>query len=134
MSDSTSTERKTVKTYVPNFQKQEWKNQAHESDMTLSEFVRVMVQSGRNAYFVDRQESPRPDVTPGGNGLKTRILDILQSNGPKTFDELVDAISSNIETDVEHALNELQSEQQLEHTIRGKWSILESAVQPTDGE
>lgn len=40
-------DREQVRTYVPPWQKEEWKEKAEEWNMSQSEFVRTMVQAGK---------------------------------------------------------------------------------------
>lgn len=48
-------ERKTAKTYIPAYQKEEWKEHADELGMSQSEFIRCMVQAGRKVFAPDEE-------------------------------------------------------------------------------
>jgi hypothetical protein len=50
MTPDRDVERTSVKTYVPSYQKKEWKTHADELGMSQSEFVRTMVQAGRRGF------------------------------------------------------------------------------------
>lgn len=102
---SEATERAAVKTYVPAYQKEEWRNHAEELDMSLSEFVRSMVQAGRNGFTGNTEDGGSADVTPGGEALEDTIRDEL-AEGPKSFDDLVAAIRGDTETRLDSLLQE----------------------------
>lgn len=104
MSTSDTDERVAVKTYVPTEQKRIWQDHAAEMSMTMSEFVRTMVQSGRSPFTVER--TPSADVNPRGNDLETAILEVLQS-GPATFDDLAHEIIGDLEEDLDRTLMEM---------------------------
>jgi len=53
--------RKTVKTFVPAYQKTEWKRHADELGMSQSEFVRTMVQAGRRDFEIEGSVSVESD-------------------------------------------------------------------------
>lgn len=93
-----------VKTYVPKEQKQIWEDHAAEMEMTMSEYIRTMVQSGRSPFTVEKTRSP--DANPQGNDLETAILDNLQ-NGSKTFEELSKNIIGDLEEELDQALMDL---------------------------
>lgn len=126
--DMPESERAVVKTYVPQQQKSEWKHHADKLDMSQSEFIRTMVQAGRRTFddgdpfeattgakSNDQQtnttatvEGPDPsDATPGVDGLESRVLDALES-GPKSWDELLEAIAGDLEADLDDTLQSLQ--------------------------
>jgi hypothetical protein len=124
MSTTSTDDTKRVSTYVPPEQKQEWKTHAEELDMTQSEFVRTMVQAGRRDFTVGREDTQTPDATPGGDGLKDAVLEILQREGHLGWDELVAALTESIEDDVEEVLDELQNENQVRYSGRdGGYSL-----------
>ncbi|AFZ71291.1 DUF5805 domain-containing protein [Natronobacterium gregoryi] len=117
MNDSTDTSRKTVKTYVPAYQKAEWQSHADDLDMSQSEFVRTMVQAGRAGFESGREEPDSPDPDPRGNALETRILKLL---GTDTYDwdELLEAVSDDIESRLDETLEELQSRNEIRYSGR----------------
>ncbi|PSQ15824.1 hypothetical protein BRD00_12465 [Halobacteriales archaeon QS_8_69_26] len=109
-------ERTAVRTYVPAAQKAEWEDHADRMDVTLSEFVRTMVQAGRADFPVpstpgaenDEAGSSGPaDTTTGGQALEDRILDVLRSGDPVDPDELVAAVTRDMEDRVYEALDDL---------------------------
>lgn len=104
MSTSDADSRVAVKTYVPEEQKQIWATHADEMNMTMSEFIRTMVQSGRSPFTVETP--PSSDANPGGDDLETAILDILR-DGPATFDELSESIIGDLEEQLDRTLMEM---------------------------
>ena len=81
-------ERAVVKTYVPAYQKDAWVDHADRLDMSQSEFVRTMVQAGRSGFEFEGMsqstasnpaDTTSADVTPGGNGLEDRVVELLES-------------------------------------------------------
>lgn len=105
MSQSSQKDRVSVKTYIPQYQKTEWESHADEMEMSISEFIRTMVQSGRQPY--DVETSADIDATPGVDGIENAIIDIIEDGGA-TWDELRDAVVGDIEATVEETLTELQ--------------------------
>lgn len=118
MSTERPTERKTVKTYVPAYQKAEWEAHAAELDMSQSEFVRSMVQAGRREFDLDPVETEDSDPDPRGQGFEDRLLAVLDEQGPLSWDELVETLTTDIEDRVDAALDSLQSEDRVRHSGR----------------
>ncbi|WP_436343617.1 DUF5805 domain-containing protein [Natronorubrum sp. FCH18a] len=117
MSDSADTERTTVKTYVPSYQKSEWQSHADDLGMSQAEFVRTMVQAGRKGFDSDREEPPSPAPDPGGNGLETRVLKLLRSD-TYSWDDLLEAVSDDIESRLDETLEELQTNNRIRYSGR----------------
>lgn len=115
-------ERTSVRTYVPAYQKEEWVEQADELEMSLSEYVRAMVQAGKRGFDgVDEPaEDPTPeepgsgDATPGVEGLETSVLEAL-ADGPLEFDEIVDVVADDFRRDVDEVLGRLEGQDRVEH-------------------
>lgn len=110
-------------TYVPGHQKREWKAHADELGMSLSEYLRTMVQSGRRG-FLDTdssepvEEGPAGGSNPGGEALETTIQEILRQNEVTTWEELVETVSDDIEARIETVLEDLQSANRIKHSPR----------------
>ncbi|WP_416839802.1 DUF5805 domain-containing protein [Haloferax sp. DFSO52] len=122
-------DRATVLTYVPAHQKQIWKDHADRLDMSQSEFVRTMVQAGRTNFDVPErgdETATTPGVGGGKTGLQTegsnrgeegenndelvsQIFDALEADSHLSWDELVSALTDDIEDRLESALQDLQS-------------------------
>jgi hypothetical protein len=117
-------DRAAVRTYVPSSQRERWREEADRMGMSQSEFVRTMVQAGRRGFDLGSGESSNPvesgppDVTPGGNGLRERVLETLNSQGPLDWDGLVDALAGDFEDRVESTLDELQSANEVKYSGR----------------
>lgn len=101
MSSTDGTSRVAVKTYIPEEQKQIWDSHADELSITMSEYIRTMVQSGRSPFTIE--SPPSSDENPRGDSLETAILDILQQ-GPATFDELSNQIIGELEEQLDQTL------------------------------
>ncbi|WP_323192451.1 DUF5805 domain-containing protein [Halostella sp. PRR32] len=124
------TERTVVKTYVPRYQKEIWTDHADELDMSRSEFVRSMVQAGRCGFEPadgdgvnesDRSSSekgPSEDATPGGEGLDDRVLTVLDDGEYLDWDELVEAVTGDIESRLEDTLQDLQGDDEVRYSGR----------------
>lgn len=115
-------DRASVRTYVPVYQKEEWAAHAEELDMSLSEFVRTMVQAGRSGFGVaDDGRSVEPDPsgpTPGGNGLEEALLEHLARDGAVTWDDLLDVLTADMEDRLDETLERLQEENRVTHSGR----------------
>ena len=126
-SDGDETERTVVKTYVPRYQKNIWTDHADELDMSQSEFVRTMVQAGRRGFDGGASErpqgsSPDDDVSTGaydgGDGLDDRVLSVLDGEEYLDWEALVEALTGDIESRLEDALQELQSRDDVRYSGR----------------
>ncbi|MFB6112858.1 MAG: DUF5805 domain-containing protein [Halodesulfurarchaeum sp.] len=129
------TERVTVTTYVPAYQKRTWKQHADTLDMSLSEFVRSMVQAGRRGFgsssglaensegtevpsHDNRLDGDPRDGNPGGNLRKT-VLQTLDEEGPLTWEELLEEIVEEWEETLESTLQELDDENKIRRPVSG---------------
>ena len=114
-------DRQSVKTYVPAEQKRAWKDHADELGMSLSEFVRTMVQGGRRGFTLDEtavdEEGPSADANPMGRDLENRVEAALGS-GPRSWEELVDAVVGEVEDDLEATLDDLQARDRVRYSGR----------------
>ena len=124
------TDRVSVQTYVPADQRDRWRREADELDMSQAEYVRTMVQAGRRSFGLGGEttadEPSSPGATPGGEGLKDRILDALDEGGITDWETLLSAVTDDIEARLEEALRELQSEGRVRHSPReGGYTVVE---------
>mgnify|MGYP000627334895 CR=1 FL=1 len=119
MSES-DTERAVVKTYVPAYQKAAWVEHAEALDMSQSEFIRTMVQAGRRGFFEDDEETTATETTQRGDSesLEKRIQAALTTDGYCSWEELLAAITDNIEDRLEDTLAELQDENVVRYSGR----------------
>jgi hypothetical protein len=115
-----NSDRTGVRTYVPEYQKEEWQDDADELDMSLSEFVRVMVQSGRRGFVEEPSASKGSTSTPieEEDSLEPRIVEILHSEGPLDWDGLVEGLAGDFEDRLEDTLDELQSDNRVKYSGR----------------
>lgn len=118
MAPNRDTERTVVKTYVPKYQKDEWTDHAERLDMSHSEFVRSMVQAGRRKFDANPDEGGSSASSPGGDTLETEVLRILRERGACSWDELLDALSADLEDQLDDALNHLQQRNAIQHSGR----------------
>jgi hypothetical protein len=118
MSES-DTERKVVKTYVPASQKAQWREHADELGMSQSEFVRLMIQAGRRDFALDSESGQERsgDETPRVDDLEDRVLDVLDV-GHCSWEELIEALTEDIEERLETTLQHLQRENRIRYSGR----------------
>jgi hypothetical protein len=108
--DMAGDDRAVVKTYVPPEQKSEWRAHADELDMSQSEYLRTMVQAGRRGFLGDREEGGSRDANPRGDALEDRVLDVVDSVGVASWDDLVTELSEDFENRVEDAVQSLSED------------------------
>ena len=99
------TERVVVKTTVPAYQKREWAEHANDLDMSLSEFIRTMVQAGKRGYEPDCREGGFAANDPRGDGLETVVQDVL-SESPRTLEELNESLLERLQNAVDRLRDE----------------------------
>jgi hypothetical protein len=124
-------ERVAVRTYVPAWQRERWREAAEDRGMSQSEFVRTMVQAGRRGF--ERSAEPgvdgsnpvdgddrdaTPGVEAGGTGLEGHVIELVEREGPLEWDGLVEGLIGDFEDRLEEALDELQSSNRLKHSGR----------------
>ncbi|WIV67267.1 DUF5805 domain-containing protein [Natrialbaceae archaeon AArc-T1-2] len=120
MDEPRDTSKSTVKTYVPAYQKAEWKHHADELEMSQSEFVRTMVQAGRRGFEpadASAEESNSEDVPPRGDGLETQVLELL-SDETYSWEELLEAVTNDVESRLDDTLEELQARNRVRYSGR----------------
>jgi len=122
MVEESETERSTVMTYVPAYQKAEWKEHAAELGMSQAEYVRTMVQSGRKGFEFDSETGDLDALSdpsnPGGGGLETRVLDTFNSADVLSWENLVDSLSNDFEDRLEETLESLQEQNRIRYSGR----------------
>ena len=125
MGEPRDTSNTSVRAYVPAYQKAEWKDHADDLEMSLSEFVRAMVQAGRRGFEPDHEEPDSPDATPGGNALETRVLELLSAD-TYSWEELLEAVTDDVESRLDETLEELQSANRIRYSGRhGGYTLVE---------
>jgi hypothetical protein len=132
------TDRTSVRTYVPAYQKEIWQAHAEELDMSQSEYVRTMVQAGRSGFEPpetdhDKREShgsttvePHShDATPGVESLEDRVLGVLRDGDHYDWDTLLAELTDDIEQRLEETLQELQSADRVRYSGRHGGYVLD---------
>jgi hypothetical protein len=117
-----------VKTYVPTYQKEEWQRHANRLDMSRSEFVRTMVQVGRRDFDVpssgtEESSAPAPSGTESsnpdsGDALDERVVAALSEDGPLSWDDLLTAVTADVEDRLDETLQRLQSDGRVQYSGR----------------
>ena len=119
----TEDDRVSVQTYVPSEQRERWKRDADEMNMSQAEFVRTMVQAGRRGFELgggpdDSVDAGSGGVTRGVDGLKPRVLDVLRAEEFADWETLLAGVTDDIEERLEDVLDELQSEDRIRYSGR----------------
>lgn len=121
------TERVAVQTYVPAYQKEHWADDASRMGVSQSEFVRMMVQAGRSEFELpslrDAEEhSPETDqpatTQTDTDPFRERVMETLSPDEPLEWDELVDALTEELEADLDRTLEELQQDNVVRYSGR----------------
>ncbi|MFD1588702.1 DUF5805 domain-containing protein [Halorientalis brevis] len=124
----TDTSRAAVRTYVPSYQKDEWQRHADELDMSLSEFVRTMVQAGRRGFSGSESTDNGPAASGGptetSDDIEERVLTVLAESGPLSWDELLAAVTGDIESSLDETLQELQAANRVQYSGRAGGYVL----------
>lgn len=123
-------ERVSVQTYVLSTQRERWREEADELDMSTAEYVRTMVQAGRRDFDLytesDGSEGGVSDATPGVDGLEERILDVLRDEEFAGWDRLLAGVTDDIEDRLEGALDELQAADRVKYSGRhGGYTVID---------
>jgi len=100
-------DRVSVKTRVPQYQKDAWQAHAAALDMSQSEYVRTMIQAGRRDFKLEPPEPRSRDADPGGSHLETPLLEELSADEYQDFDAIVDSLAEEIEDLIDDTLQEL---------------------------
>ncbi|WP_265111613.1 DUF5805 domain-containing protein [Halosolutus halophilus] len=117
-------DRVAVKTYVPRYQKERWREHADELEMSQSEFVRTMVQAGRSEFEIpatsggETGESAAPTDAGSDEEFADRILAVLDRQGPLGWDDLVDALIDDVEAELDATIQRLQDENLIRYSGR----------------
>lgn len=117
------TSRTVVQTYVPAYQRDAWDEHAEQLDMSRSEFVKTMVQAGRRGFGADTgPESESAD-------LEERVQEELAS-GPLSWEELLAAVTGDIEAQLEETLERLQRADKVHYSGRQGGYVLADGENP----
>ncbi|PSP66258.1 hypothetical protein BRC85_10860 [Halobacteriales archaeon QS_1_69_70] len=120
-------DRLSVQTYVPAAQREVWRDEADEMDMSQAEYVRAMVQAGRRSFDLSDGESAEegtgegagsPAANPRGSRLKDRVLDVLETEEVADWKDIRAAVTDDIDDRLEESLSELQGEDAIRYSGR----------------
>ncbi|ELY42372.1 DUF5805 domain-containing protein [Natronorubrum sulfidifaciens] len=121
-------DRVAVKTYVPRYQKERWQAQADALEMSQSEFVRTMVQAGRQEFEIPSDQSKTgPSAgteSATDDEFADRILEVLDRKGVLGWDDLVEALVDDVEADLDAELQRLQDENTIRYSGRDGGYVL----------
>lgn len=119
-------ERTAVQTYVPPYQKELWADDADRMGVSQSEFVRMMVQAGRSELDLPTSreseeqsvDSTQSSSASNGDLFRDRILETLSPDEPQGWDELVNALTGELETELDQTLEKLQQDNVIRYSGR----------------
>jgi hypothetical protein len=118
-----NTDRTVVQTYVPAYQREAWDDHADRLDMSRSEFVRTMVQAGRRGFGAD-PESDETGTEKDETDLDAQVRRALEEE-PLSWEELLAAVTGDIETRLDDSLKRLQAADELRYSGRRGGYVLE---------
>jgi hypothetical protein len=123
--EDVDTTRKTVKTFVPAYQKDAWKRHADDLDMSQSEFVRTMVQAGRRDFDIETTQTPQPDIGDSDE-LEERVLSVLSTSEHLSWEDLVEELTNDIEDRLDKTIQQLQTDNRIRYSGRhGGYALTE---------
>jgi hypothetical protein len=133
-----------VKTYIPVYQREEWERHAEQLGMSRSEFIRTMVQAGRRSFDGQQGSSDEPvtdePATDGADAVQASpdhgltdqheldelIVETLSVGESLSWDELLAALTDDIEDRLEASLQRLQQDNVVQYSGRnGGYTLLE---------
>jgi hypothetical protein len=115
-----------VKTYVPPYQKERWREHADRLGMSQSEFVRTMVQAGRRDFEVPEPAESEDGGGGGSSGLEPQVKEALDPKDGSSWDDLVAAVTGDVEDRLEETLETLQRRNVVQHSPRsGGYTLVE---------
>jgi len=121
-----NTDSVAVKTYVPPYQKDRWREHADRLGMSQSEFVRTMVQAGRRDFEVPDPSEQEEAGEDGSSGLEPRVKDALDGEDGCSWEELLAEVTEDIEDRLEETLSDLQERNAVQYSGRaGGYRLVE---------
>lgn len=120
-------ERVSARTYLPEYQRDIWDDDADRLDMTRSEFIRSMVQAGRRGFTGD--EAPGAgdagdDRLPAIAG--EAVLTALDQLDTVRYEELREILVEDMTRALDAALDELQAENTIIHTRDEGYTLVDT--------
>jgi hypothetical protein len=135
---SSGDERVSVQTYVSAIQRERWREEAEELDMSQAEYVRSMVQAGRRSFDLNTERDSLTDEpdnaveggssgsTLGGDVLEDRIFDVLREEEFADWEELVTGVTDDIERRIDETLEVLQAADRVRYSGRhGGYTVVD---------
>lgn len=129
-----------VQTYLPEYQREAWDAHAEELGMSRSEFVKSMVQAGRRGF--EGQPTPETETAvseqPAQEQVRTEhtgtatetleetVIEALDNAEYLSWDNLQEAVTEDIETQLEETLQTLQSADRVRYSGRHGGYALDS--------
>jgi hypothetical protein len=114
-----------VKTYVPPYQKERWREHADRLGMSQSEFVRTMVQAGRRDFEVPERTDSDEAGDADDSGLEPRVKEFLDPEDGRSWDELLEGLTEDTEERLESALDALQERNVVKYSRREGYVLRE---------
>lgn len=124
--EASDTARTAVRTYVPAYQRDEWDEHADELDMSRSEFVRSMVQAGRRGFDeyaekttnTDNDQESQAQTRSTEDDLEDLVKETLRDAEYLSWDQLLAAVTDDIESRLDSALQRLQDRNEVTYSGR----------------
>lgn len=89
---------------LPEWQKQQWEQEADKMNMTLSCYTRTMVEAGRSKLSLD-EDQPSGEFTT--RNLEDQIREAIDKEGPLTWETLVETVFQNMEDRIDKTASEM---------------------------
>lgn len=131
-SDEGSDDMVTVEAEISPVQREVWKRQADNAKLTLSEYIRRMVEAGRMSVqmeLAEKMEAEQERATTSSTDedeLREQIIFLLERENVLSWDELVEKLSRNFEESVGKVVEALQDEGRVRHSgFRGGYVLRE---------
>lgn len=125
MGSDPDTERTVVQVYVPAYQRDRWDEHAEELGMSRSEFVKTMVQAGRRGFGGEPADGESESGGPPEQSIREQVLETLAERGPLPWEALLTAVSGDVESRLEAAVHELESEDKVRYSGPAGGYVLE---------
>ncbi|MFB6251260.1 MAG: DUF5805 domain-containing protein [Halobellus sp.] len=143
--EGSEAERKTVMTYIPAYQKERWKEHADQLGMSQSEFLRTMVQAGRRNFEIpdlpsaEGEQTTRSDNSQNseksaqqGEEFRERVRATLSASEYRSWDELLAALTDDIEDRLDTTLQDLQASNEVQYSGRHGGYTLAGPAHPDE--
>lgn len=85
-------------------------------EMSQAEFVRTMVQAGRNQgnlQPIEQKEQASRQEGEHSSSIKDQVCNAISTQGPLEWQELIDVLTEDVETKLDRALEKLQADNKI---------------------